>query len=98
MEALRAKYPLAQLLHLLRVGRLKVPSETTSREVYALLTDAAFLQVCSACTKALNTGEKKRDADVPLFCAASSRRVIPSRALAHAVVAIRAASMASRLA
>ena len=72
MEALRAKYPLAQLLHLLRVGRLKVPSETTSREVYALLTDAAFLQVCSACTKALNTGEKKRDADVSLFCAASS--------------------------
>jgi hypothetical protein len=69
MEALRDKYPPAQLLHLLRVGRLKVPPETTAREVYALLRDAAFLQVCSACTMALNTGEKKRDADVPLFCA-----------------------------
>jgi len=52
-------------LHLLRVGRLKVPP----REVSALLRDAAFLQVCSACTMALNTREKKRDADVPLFCA-----------------------------
>jgi len=57
--------PLISSLHLLRVGRLKVPP----REVSALLRDAAFLQVCSACTMALNTREKKRDADVPLFCA-----------------------------
>ena len=69
MEALRDKYPLISSLHLLRVGRLKVPPETTAREVSALLRDAAFLQVCSACTMALNTREKKRDADLPLFCA-----------------------------
>jgi hypothetical protein len=69
MEELRAKYPLDQLLHLLRLGKLKVPSGTTSRDVNQLLKDASFLQVCSGCHNALNTTGKKRDGDVPLFCA-----------------------------
>jgi len=54
---------------LFRAGKLAVPDGTSAEEVNTLLKDAAYLQVCGKCTLPVNTTTKKRDQDVPLFCA-----------------------------